>query len=95
MLVDRLGLDHLSGERLGLLVAALTLFALFLAPVAHAADARAVSDRMRWAAMASARSVGQSGTSLSHSIRVGSAPVRAITWRYSAQTSLATATRWL
>ncbi len=47
--------------------------------VSHAAATHAAPDRMRWAATASARSTGQSGTSLSHSIRVGSAPVRAIT----------------
>ncbi len=49
--------------------------------VSHAAATHAAPDRMRWAATASARSTGQSGTSLSHSIRVGSAPVRAITSR--------------
>ncbi len=45
----------------------------------HAADAREARERISRAAIASAHSVGQSGTSLSHSIRVGISPERAMT----------------
>src|SRR5208337_1242502 len=61
------------------------------ASLPHAAAGAARGDparsRRRCAAIASARSTGHSGTSLSHSINVGSGPARAITLSYKVKTS--------